>query len=401
MTTFQTASRVLVALHEETAINVQATATGATQVRFVGGPGLNLKRAQVVSQEKLATGLTPMGRLGYKTVDGALDCELSVGGATDSLLEACVRSTAVASYSVGFATMTTVAIGTNTITAAGGSWITQGIKVGDIFTISGTTVSGNNGTNNFITAVATLTLTTVTGAFTTLAATATGTLTVLKKLTSPTGTPTRRSFTVEQNDTDIDASEVFTGCRVVGVKYSFAPGQMAKATYTFIGVDRTPLTGASAPYFTSPTLTTSLGLVADDSAIRYNGAPVATFTSMEIEFQITAAGVPVIGSLTTPDIFDNNLGPKGTVSGLRSDFANLTLYDAETEFELFVKLQEPTGTPPACFGFYLPRVKISGLTTPLGGGDGAKVETLELMIGPKTADATHDYGIGSFSSSGA
>ncbi len=295
----------------------------------------------------------------------------------------------------------TVSAGTTAVqalTATTGSFIAQGVKVGDVFTVSGTSVSGNNNTNRIVTAVGTLTLTTTTGAFTTLAATTTGTLTIHKKLITP-ATPTRYSHTVEQNDTDIDLSELFTGCRAIGVKLSFAPGQMAKATYSLLGVDRTALATGTSPYFTSPTLTTSLGLIADDSSIRYNGAPVALFTGFDIDLQITAKGEPVIGSLTTPDIFDNNLKVVGTITGLRQDFSNLTLYDAETEFVISIVLAEPTGSPPACLSVYIPRAKISQLTAPVGGGDGAKIETLTLMIGPKTADTSHDGTIASFTSS--
>ncbi len=399
--TFQTASRILVALHRETAINVQATATGAVQMRLIGGSGSNLKRANVQSVEKLTTGLTSMARNGYKSVDGSYDAEMSVGGALDMVVEAVNRSTWATSTSVGFGTLTTIAIGTNTLTAAAGSFLTQGVRVGDIFQLSGTTVSGNNNTNHIVVSVATLTLVTTTLAFTTLAATATGTLTILKKLVSPTGVPTRYSHTIEQYDQDIDLSELFTGCRAIGLKLSFQPGQMAKATYSFLGVDRTALATGTSPYFTSPSLTTSLGLLADDSTIRMNGAPVASFTGFDLNFQITAAGVPVIGSLTTPDIFDNNLAVSGTITGLRQDFSNLTLFDAETEFEISILLQEPSGAPPNAFSIYIPRAKIGALSAPVGGGDGAKVETLEIRVGPKTADSSHDYGVATFCSSGA
>ncbi len=400
MTTFQTGSRTLVAINREPSFNATSTITSANQLRIIGGSGLKLNRAQVQSQEKLATGLKSMGRLGYKTVDGNYDAEWSVGGASDSLLEAGMRSAWATATSISFATMTTVAIGTNTITAAGGSWITQGIKVGDIFTISGTTVSGNNNTNRIITAVGTLTLTTTTLAFTTLVATATGTLTVLKKLKSPTSSPTRYSYAIEQYMSDIDLSELFTGCRLVGITLDFKPGQMVKATYNFLGADRQALSSGASPYFSSPTLTTSLPLVADDSSIRYNGSPVAVWTGLTLNMPITAAGVPVIGSLVTPDIFDNDLAITGQVTSLRSDFSNLTLFDAETEFEISMLLQEPSGAPPACFGLYIPRVKLSSLSAaPPGGGDGAQIETLDLMIGPKTADSTHDYGVINFFSS--
>ena len=58
--TYQTSANVLAAAHRETAINVQATATGATQIRLIQTPGLQLKRANVQSAEKLSTGLRSM-----------------------------------------------------------------------------------------------------------------------------------------------------------------------------------------------------------------------------------------------------------------------------------------------------------------------------------------------------
>lgn len=89
--TYQTSANVLAAVHRETSINTQATATGATQIRIIDSQGVKLNRAQVQSAEKLATGLKSMGRLGYKSVDGSIDSEISVGGATDMFLEAIMR----------------------------------------------------------------------------------------------------------------------------------------------------------------------------------------------------------------------------------------------------------------------------------------------------------------------
>lgn len=194
-------------------------------------------------------------------------------------------------------------------------------------------------------------------------------------------------------------SELFLGCRVVGVSLSFRPNQMATATYTLMGMDRTALATGTSPYFTSPTLTTNLGLIADDASIRYNGADVATFTGFDLDFQITAAGEPVIGSFVSPDIFDNDLNVTGSITGLREDFSNLTLYDAETEFELSILLQELEDAPKSCLSIFLPRVKLSGLSAPVGGGDGAKIETLQLMIGPKASATGYDSGIAVIASS--
>lgn len=169
-----------------------------------------------------------------------------------------------------------------------------------------------------------------------------------------------------------------------------------------MGMDRTALTTATSPYFSSPSLTTGLALITEDSNLRYNGAIAASFNSLDLDFSIAAKGEPVIGSLVTPDLFDDDLTVSGSVSGLVSDFSNITLYDAETEFELAIRLEEPnTGPPKSCLSFFLPRVKITSRSAPVGGGDGAKVETLGLMIGPKVATSVYDAGVCTIHSSAA
>jgi len=285
------------------------------------------------------------------------------------------------------------------VVATAGSWLTQGIRTGDVFRLSGTTEAANHNLNKIATAVTTLTISVATGSFTAKATEATGTVTVLRKVANAT-TPTRYSHTIEQYDEDVDLSELFLGCRLTGMRLSFRPGQMATAQYTFMGMDRTALTTGTSPWFTSPTLTTGLGLVADDSSIRYNGKTVATFTGFDLDFQISAAGQPVIGSFISPDIFDNDTTVTGSVSGVREDFANLTLFDAETEFEMSILLEEPNGPPKDCIAIFLPRVKISGLSAPAGGSDGAKIETLQLMVGPKVAATGFNAGVCTISTSG-
>lgn len=390
---YQSSSRVLAAVHRETAINVQATATGATQVRIVDSPGLEYKHAVIQSQERLVTGLVPMGRLGYESVDGSFNTELSSGGHIDMFTEAIMRNAWVTATSFSFASVTTVAIATGTLTpGASSSFITAGVRVGDIFNLSSTTVSGNNSLNVPVLSIAAASggaITVPAASFTTLAASATGTLTILKKVVNGTAGITDFSHTIEQYDSDTDLSELFTGNRVVGAKYSFKPGAPAMAQFTFLGCDRTALTTGTSPYFTSPSLTTGLVMVPEDSSIRKNGAAVATFTSLDIDIKVNAAGLPVIGSTTTPDIFTNQMSVDVTVAGPRSDFSDLTLFDAETEFELMIKLEEPnTGPPKSCFFIYIPRAKIGTLSAPLGGGDGAKIVTLTLMTGPKAVSAT-------------
>lgn len=397
---FQTAANVLVAISRETTVGTAATATGATQLRITDSPGLELKYGEILSKEKRTDGWTTMGRLGGKSVDGSYNAEVSVGGATDILLEAVMRSTWTIAAATTAASMTTIAVGTNTITAAAGSWITQLISVGDVVTLTGTAVAGNHNLRSPVTAVSTLVLTFPTGTFSTSTAAASGTVTRLKKVVSAP-TPTRYSHTVEQYDQDTDLSEYFVGCRCVGVQLSLKPNSHVQAVYTFMGLDRTALASGASPYFTSPTLTTTLGLIADDSSIRYNGAAIAKFTGFDLNIQITASGVPVIGSRVSPDVFDDDAMVSGTITSLRSDFSNLTLLDAETEFEINILLQENNSAPKNCLNIFIPRVKLSGLSAPVGGGDGAKVETLKLMVGAKVATTGYDGTTLNISSSAA
>jgi hypothetical protein len=397
--TFQTGSNILAALRAESTTGVAATVTGAQQIRITDSPGLELRRADITSQEKRDDGNTSMGRSGGKSVDGSYNMELSAGGAVNTLIEAVMRSTFATSTSITFVTLTAVTFATNALESSAGDFIAEGIKVGDIFTISGSDTTANNDLNKQVLAVTSGTLTAPDGSFTAAATADTaGTLVIRRKLAQGTQ-PVRSSYTVEQYDQDIDLSELFLGVRVVGMRLSFRPGAMAVATFTMLGLDRTALATGTSPYFTSPSVTTNLGLIADDSSIRYNGSSVATFTGFDLDFQITAAGEPVIGSFVSPDIFDNDLAVTGSITGLRQDFSNLTLFDAETEFEVSILLEEPGTTPKRCLAVYIPRAALSGLSAPVGGGDGAKVETLTLRVGPKVATSTEDAGMATFSTS--
>jgi hypothetical protein len=325
---YQTAANILVALKRETSEGVApVTVTGATVLRITDSPGLDLRRAVIASNEKRSDGLKSMGRLGGKMVEGSYSSEITVGGATDILFEAIMRSTWATAVTVGFASVTTVAVGTNALVAAAGSWITQGFKVGDIFRLSGTSQAANNDKNVRVSAVTTLTISVATNTFTVVTAAATGTIVIARKLATAT-TPTQYTHAIEQYDTDIDLSELFLGCKLTGMRLSFRPGAMATAQYTFMGLDRTVLATGTSPFYTSPTLSTDLALVADDATIRYNGLVVATFTGFDLDFQVAAAGQPVIGSFVSPSIFANDLTVTGSLTGLRSDFSNLTLYDA-------------------------------------------------------------------------
>jgi hypothetical protein len=203
----------------------------------------------------------------------------------------------------------------------------------------------------------------------------------------------RRTFTVEQYLEDADVSEQFVGCRVVSMSFAFQPNSMVTATFGFVGLNRTPLATGASPYFTSPTEYTSINLVADDASISYNGSLVTTLTGWTVKFTIDAAGQPVLGSLVAPGTYDNDLMVEGSCSGTITDFSDLTLFDAETTFEMRIMLVEPDAAAPVNFmHLFFPQVKIMDISGELG-GDAAYVQTRTLEFQPKVAATGYDAGV--------
>jgi len=408
MPTYQTAANVLVALAAEAAgtpgTAALVGAADAKLLRIIDSPGLVKHFGKIVSAEKRDDGEVPLPRHGGITVDGSYNTELTVGGAQDVLLQAIKRSTWVAENIAmtcdGGAVWTSIqATAVNVLTLVGtGSFITQGFKVGDLVKI--TAVVTNLNKIGMVSIVAANTLTFFGSPFALEAADPNAVLTIMKKVKTAT-TPTRRSFTFEQYEQDHDRSQLFLGCRPTELRLSFKPNAHALATWSLLGMDRTILDVGTSPWFTlPPAATTGLALIADDSTICYNGAAVAHFTGFDLTFTINAAGQPVIGSQVSPDIFDNDVSVSGTITALRSDFSNLTLYDADTQFEVGIHLHEPGALPQGGFGFFLPRCTLGEASAPAGGGDGALIETLALNTGPKVAAATYDAGTCTISSTG-
>jgi len=382
----QTGKNILVAYKAETTFNTPpAVVTGANQFRPNAGSGLKLARATIKPGEIRSDGKTPMGRLGSKSVTGSYPADISVG-TFDPLLEAVMRSTWVAATAVTAATagLTSIktATGPNTITATAGSWITAGVKVGDVVRLTASSTAGNNNKNLRVTGVTALVLTVAETLVVNATADATFSLQIAKKLIQGT-TPVRRSFTFEEYDADIDQSEQATGVRVSSLKLSGQPDGMAVVEFGLVGADLVPLATSASPFYTAPVLSTSIGLTFVDAVIRLNGVDVATPTAFDLTLDMTAKGQPGL-YIVTPDVFENNAELSGSISLLRADLSNLTNFTSETEFELHLLLTAPGVEPKDFISIFIPRVKLTGVDKTIG-SDGAMVTALPFMTGTKGA----------------
>jgi hypothetical protein len=329
---FQSGQNFNVNYKLETTFAVAAAGgAGATRLRATGG-GLSLARATINPNDMRADMRTSMGRYGSRNVSGSYPTDLAVGG-VDALIEAALRGTFAAASAVTAATFTTLAPAvttgnSGTFTAAAGSFITQGFRVGQVVRRTGSALAANNGRNLRVSGVTAtlLTFTTSDGLpITGGAADATGSLDIQKRVIQ--GNPVvRRSFTFEEYGADMDETELFIGGRIATMRMSGGPDQMGQA---------------------------------------------------------------VIGGGVTPDVFEGRAAITGSVSAIRQDLGYVRKYLAETELELQLLFVEPEAEPKDYISVFIPRIKLGTPTKTLG-ADGALIETLPFITGNKDATTGYD-----------
>jgi len=388
----QSAKNVTVSFAKEALYNIPpgASPTPAAEfLRFTPSAGLTLTSATIRSNEQRADALQTMGRNGSEQVNGTYGGELSLRS-HDVLYEAIMRSDWVEALVVTEASSQAASITTelNAIVGNTGSWADAGLRIGDVIRLTGHSAMGNNGRNLRIRNLTALRI----ELFETLAVEAAAdtafTITRGKKLSNGP-TPIKRSFTVEQRNVDIDGSQRFSGVRWTGMKVTGSPDGMATIEFTALGASMEVLTGADSPYFTNPTVHNAVPLVFSDAKINVFGDDIAVATAFELNYAINAATQPVVGSKTSPDVFDNDVVQTGTFSMIRKDFNNVAAFRAETEFALHILLTEPEAEPKDYISFYVPRCKFTAADAPLG-GDGAMIENLPFQTGASTATAFQD-----------
>lgn len=386
---YQSGRNIRVAYKAETTFNTLAGASAGTQFRVNRG-GLNLAKAPINPGEIRPDGMVTRGRHGQRSVAGNYEGDLSLG-TFDGLFVGGFRSpfTALATITQATAGMSsaTLSVAAHSITASTGSFITSGLRIGDVIRATVGLVSGNLNRNLRITGL-TATVITVAETMTVEAGPiATWTLIRPKKLLMGV---TPASFTVEETDQDIDASEVFTGCRVGKTSFTMVPNDIAKVTFDFAGADGQIMSGASSPYFTTPTATASLGMTAVEAAILLNGAAVIDLTGFKLDIDLKAAGTNVVGNTVTPDVFTNQMMTSGSIDGLMSDLQHLIDFNAETQFALAVLLTENETEPKDFISLYVPNFTFSSGSKSALGSDGPRTISMDMLIGADDRGGAYD-----------
>ena len=174
---------------------------------------------------------------------------------------------------------------------------------------------------------------------------------VLKVGTTP------KFFSIEDYAADIDQARVFTGMSVSTIGISLAPNQMVTTTFGMVGKDmtmsateKTQDAASGAAPFDAYSGDISIGNVG-------GAAAVAIVTALDFTLNNSYAPTFVIGDDSAPSLEYGRAEVEGTLTAYFEDAALINRFLNETETEIEVSVDDPTGANSYTFQF--PRVKIN------------------------------------------
>jgi hypothetical protein len=168
---------------------------------------------------------------------------------------------------------------------------------------------------------------------------------------------TPKFFSVEDYAADIDQARLFTGMAVSTMGVSLAPNQMVTTTFGMVGKDmtisgtqKTQTAASGAAPFDAYSGDIAIGNVASSSA-------VAIVTGLDFTLTNSFAPTFVIGDDSAPSLEYGRAEVEGTLTAYFEDASLINRFLNETESELEVSVNDPTGSN--AYTFLFPRIKIN------------------------------------------
>lgn len=302
-------------------------------------------------------------RHGVRSVTGRISGDLSPGTHDDFLAAILKRDFAAVSPVTG-ASITVAGAGpTYTVTRAAGSFLTDGVKIGDVIRLTaGSFAAGNLNKNLFVVALTATVATVIVLNGSALVAEgpiASATVTVVgKKTFVPTSGHTDKSFAIEHWFSDIAQSEVFSGCKPSACAIALPPTGIATVDWDFMGKD---VTTATSQYFTSPTAATSTGsLAAVNGVVRVGSTTVATITGLTLNIAANFTGEAVVGSNVKPLMSPGRVLVTGQATCYFEDATFRDAFLNETETSILAAFTSDNTAAADFVSFAIPRVKFGG-----------------------------------------
>lgn len=187
---------------------------------------------------------------------------------------------------------------------------------------------------------------------------------------------TLKSFSIEDALNDITQYRLFTGCAVSSMGISIAPNQMVTTTFGIVG--STGTISGTGKTITAAAVNQPFDAYSGDVSIgNVSGATTSAIVS-SIEFTIDNGLNPtfVVGSDETPQLEFGRAEVSGTLTAYFEDASLVNRFIDETETEIEVSVDDPTGANPYTFSF--PKCKINSANANLENPQ-SRLITLEFV----------------------
>lgn len=351
---FASGSRVEFTYIEE---STRGTTPGSPtmQLMRINNVNINPDKSALESEEIRSDRETVTFRHGQRSGSGSIVCEAILGNSDDWLRYALggTWETASNANDIGITNPDQLVCSSNSL-------VTDGFRVGDIVTLAGLTVSGDNGDYR-LTAVAAgaATLKNLDGtapALTTEAENATPTVT-LKGSRCSVGT-NLVTATGERGLDDIAEYLAFEGMAVNGLGVAVVPDQLPKFTFDIIAMNFKAPTSTSLDG-TPTAAVTNEAMAPIDGAMWEGGVKTNVVTAMNLSLANNRSIEGVVGATSSPDVFEGNSQTTGSLSMLVEDSAHLTKFTAETPTKIWFRMVDPDDTTEF-LNIVMNRVKYTG-----------------------------------------
>lgn len=364
MTVSREISKIL-AIYKQTGLGVPRSGAGSQALRRETSLGklaiANYQNNEITSHQQ-STGNTHGGRSSTFTLNGLLS-----GNTYSTLFASLLRGTFTATTAFAATTITisgTSALYTFTSSVGTPTFLTLGLKIGDVVRLSAAGGTAGNKANNIqvigITSEDIFTGVTLNASTLTLEAIATCTVTVQgKKCAAPITGQSSDYWTVEEYHSDITQSELFTDT-VFGSCDIKIPAS-GNTTVAFNAVARDRVT-SGAQVLTGPTAETTTAVVQGiKGSVIVAGVRVANVTGADIKIDGTVAAMGgVLGSNIAPDVSRGILKVSGTITAFYQDGVMSGYFDAATPISIAI-VDAVDGTNASEFvSFVMSNVKLDG-----------------------------------------
>jgi hypothetical protein len=361
-------------------LGTPATGTGASGIEVRPSQGLAMQVASIESQMIQTTRMRKRPRQGSRLSNTAYETELTVGS-LDTVIEAVLGGTWAAAQALDesdWGTLTITGSGV-TLTFGTGSILTDGVRAGMWARLTNMSEAANNSVWFPILETTETVMTIPSGILVDNASDAAWDIEIAK--TVYTADPyTDRYFTVEEYLTDIDRSKLGTDMKFNTLNFSAQPDQHVTIGFGLVGRDLELLDTGDSPTFTDPVFIGGPSLTLLDGGIYVNGALRANLTGFTFGLTAPAQGLPVLDSVTSPDIFLGQFALAGQFTGAVEDGTDFDAFDAETQMSVVLHCAEQGGTASDFISFFLPDLAFGGWGTGIG-GEGALIQTIPLYGG--------------------